>query len=292
MSERLADIQARLGSIRQLDAVVGAMRGIAGARAQQARAALAGIRAYSEIVEDGLARAVDLLPADRAQAVSVRQSAHPALVLFSAEHGFVGAFTERTLAMASQRDQPRPLLFLVGSRGSALAEERGWKVAWQTPMASQIGAISATARRVADALYEQISTGALSTVEIGYARLGSGGHIELVRHRLLPLDFALLRRAGAGPSPLTTLAPEILVERLVAEYVFAALAHTAMESFASENAARLETMEAARLNIEGKLAELGATERRLRQEQVTEELLDMVTGTLAATSRAEMENSR
>jgi F-type H+-transporting ATPase subunit gamma len=282
MSERLADVQARLVSIRQLDAVVGAMRGIAGARAQQARAAVAGIRAYSKIVEDGLARAIDLLPADRAQAASGRQSVRPALVLFSAEHGFVGSFTERTLGMANQRDRPRPLLFLVGSRGSALAEERGWKVAWQTPMASQIGAVGATARQVADALYDRFSAGTLSTVDIGYARLGAAGHSELERSRLLPLDFALLRRGGESSSPLANLAPEILVERLVAEYVFAALAHATMESFASENAARLETMESARVHIEGKLTELGATERRLRQEQVTEELLDMITGTLAA----------
>ena len=37
MTERLADIGARIGGIRQLGAVVNAMRGIAAARAQQAR---------------------------------------------------------------------------------------------------------------------------------------------------------------------------------------------------------------------------------------------------------------
>jgi len=40
MTERLADISARIDGIRQLKAVVSAMRGIAAARAQQARSQL------------------------------------------------------------------------------------------------------------------------------------------------------------------------------------------------------------------------------------------------------------
>ena len=52
------------------------------------------------------------------------------------------------------------------------------------------------------------------------------------------------------------LPPRRLIEQLVGEYVFAELALAALESFASENAARLATMESARVNIEDKLDEL------------------------------------
>jgi F-type H+-transporting ATPase subunit gamma len=51
-----------------------------------------------------------------------------------------------------------------------------------------------------------------------------------------------------------------------------------MESFASENAARLETMSAARRNIDEVLERLTARERQLRQEAITAELLDIVAG--------------
>jgi F-type H+-transporting ATPase subunit gamma len=68
----------------------------------------------------------------------------------------------------------------------------------------------------------------------------------------------------------------------VEEYVFALLAHAAMESFASENAARLATLQAARDSIDRALEDLRSVERRLRQEQVTAEILELVTG--AATS--------
>lgn len=68
------------------------------------------------------------------------------------------------------------------------------------------------------------------------------------------------------------------MERLVAEYVFAELAFAALESFASENAARLRAMEAARLNIDEKVDALSGQERLLRQEEITAEVQDVVAG--------------
>jgi F-type H+-transporting ATPase subunit gamma len=60
--------------------------------------------------------------------------------------------------------------------------------------------------------------------------------------------------------------------------MFAMLEAAAMESFASENAARFRTMEAAHENIGNKAGELGRTMRRIRQEAVTTEILDLIGG--------------
>jgi F-type H+-transporting ATPase subunit gamma len=83
-------------------------------------------------------------------------------------------------------------------------------------------------------------------------------------------------------SPLTNLAPRLLVGGLLGEYVFAQLAQAAMESFASENAAHLAAMQSAREKLDEQLTELQSLERRLRQEQITDELLEIVTGASAA----------
>ncbi len=58
------------------------------------------------------------------------------------------------------------------------------------------------------------------------------------------------------------------MEQLVGEHVFAELALAALESFAGENAARLATMESARLNIDQKLEQLTSQEQLLRQDQI------------------------
>ena len=62
MAERLADIVAKITNVRQLEAVVTAMRGIAASHAQQARSLLAGIEAYSDVVARAMGEALALLP--------------------------------------------------------------------------------------------------------------------------------------------------------------------------------------------------------------------------------------
>jgi F-type H+-transporting ATPase subunit gamma len=278
MTERLKEVEARIAGMRQLHSLVGAMRGIAAARAQQARAALAGTRAYTEIVADALADAYGLVADGRTGAPP---DGPAGLVVFGAEHGFAGAFSERVLAQSGRRAGP---VFLVGSRGRLTAEEAGWQPAWSTPMASGIGAVPAVAGRIADEAYRRFSAGALGAVDMVFARLTASSRSEVVRVRLLPPDPQRLRRA-AGPKPLTNLPPARLLEQLLGEYVLAELAHATMESFAAENAARLETMAAARGNIDDKLAALEATFRQVRQQDITSELIDLIAGTAMATQR-------
>jgi len=69
-----------------------------------------------------------------------------------------------------------------------------------------------------------------------------------------------------------------LLEKLIAEYVFALLTEAAVESISSENAARLTAMESAHDNVTKKLSQLRQFAQQARQTEITDELLDLVTG--------------
>ena len=96
MAERLADIVTQIENVRQLDAVVTAMRGIAASRAQKSRSLLAGIDAYNNVISRAIGQALSLLPLDIATAPPLRH-ARSGLILFCAEQGFAGAFSEHVL---------------------------------------------------------------------------------------------------------------------------------------------------------------------------------------------------
>jgi F-type H+-transporting ATPase subunit gamma len=72
--------------------------------------------------------------------------------------------------------------------------------------------------------------------------------------------------------------PIRLHEMLMAEYVFALLSEAAVESMASENAARFAAMGSAHDNVSKKLDQLRQAEREARQNEITTELLDLITG--------------
>jgi F-type H+-transporting ATPase subunit gamma len=78
--------------------------------------------------------------------------------------------------------------------------------------------------------------------------------------------------------PLHNLPAEVLLERLIADYVFALMTEAAVESLASENAARFAAMGSAHDNVSKKLEQLRQDARQARQSEITTELLDLVTG--------------
>jgi F-type H+-transporting ATPase subunit gamma len=283
MAERLADVVAQIQNVRQLEAVVTAMRGIAASRAQHGRSLLAGIETYTRVVSDAIGQAFNLLPTDGPAPARSRRE-RSGLIVFCAEQGFAGAFSERVLE-AVKSDLADATFFLIGTRGIAVAEERAIRPTWSTAMATQAGAILALANRIADALYEHVAGGTVARVDVVFSQSHVGGGIAISRHSLLPIDLARFSRPVRNLPPLTTLAPSMLLERLASEYVYAQLCEAAMHAYAAENEARMMAMAAARTNIEAKLNGLSQREHQLRQEEITTEIIELAAGAEALSSR-------
>lgn len=72
-----------------------------------------------------------------------------------------------------------------------------------------------------------------------------------------------------------------LLARLADEYVFAELCEALTLSYAAENEARVRAMAAAQENVARKLDELSARSRQIRQEQITDELIELAAGAQA-----------
>ena len=284
MAERLADIVTQTQNVRQLAAVVTAMRGIAASRAQKSRSLLAGIEAYSDVVSRAIGQALSLLPSDMTASPPLRH-ARLGLIMFCAEQGFAGAFSERVLDAAAG-DLGDAATLIVGTRGIVVANERGIKPAWSAPMATHVDAIPSFANRLADALYGHVAAGTIAKVDILFSRSVSGSGIHIDRHSLLPIDFGRFARPVEKQAPLTTLAPQLLLERFAAEYVYAQLCEAAMHAFEAENEARMMAMASAKTNVQTKLAVLSQRERQLRQQEITTEIVELAAGAEASQSQS------
>ncbi|MDA8048947.1 MAG: F0F1 ATP synthase subunit gamma [Rhodospirillales bacterium] len=278
MTERLAEITRRIENVRQLEAVVTAMRGIAARRAQQSRAQLPAVRAYAAVIAGAIAAALPLLPEVPPAA---RRASRGAVILFGAEQGFAGAFSDRML------DAAAPLLagaslFLIGTRAIMLAGERRLAIAWQSGMAPHIDAVPAVAGRVADALYERVAASAFDRVSLVFPVWSAASGLGAERRVLLPFEFGRITGPPrSAQAPLVTLPADVLLSRLAEEYVFAELCEAAMLAFAAENEARVAAMMAAKGNIERVRTGLDAEERQTRQEEITAEVAELA-GAMAA----------
>jgi F-type H+-transporting ATPase subunit gamma len=107
---------------------------------------------------------------------------------------------------------------------------------------------------------------------------------------LLPLDKewfqGLAKRKCASRSiPTFTMDWNDLFSSLIRQYLFFSLYRALIESLASENASRLASMQKAEKNIEERLNELHIQYHHTRQDSITMELLDVVTGFEALTNK-------
>jgi len=272
--EQLSRLKARVASLHELQSLIRALRALAASHVQEAQSAVTGILSYVGAVEDAIAEGVGLLPEIDGPKDGGEQSNGSVLIVVCAEHGFVGGFNERLLdrAGAELRESPDRKLAVVGRRGAMLAEERGLPTASSFPMATYVGGVLAVTRRIADHMQSAVKA------RIVYGAYRPGGNFEIETKDILPLDPAILVRSSRRSAPLHHLPPGVLLERLASEYLFAEITRAVMQSLASENGARLRLMEAADHNIGDKLETLRRTERALRQEAITSELLDVITG--------------
>lgn len=83
------------------------------------------------------------------------------------------------------------------------------------------------------------------------------------------------------------MAQEVLLSRLLRQYLFVSLFRACAESAASEHGSRLSAMQAAERNLDERLESLTQVQRRARQDSITAELLDLVSGFEAAETNHE-----
>ncbi len=276
MTERLGDIGARIEGVGQLNAVVNAMRGIAAARARQAREQLAAVNDYAASIAIAISKVLPGLPAGRSG-----PGGKPALVIFSAEQGFAGTFTERVLDSLGT-DLATRTVFLVGTRGASVAAERGIAIAWHGAQPAHSSGLPRLADRIAGAVHDAIARGEIDSVEVVFSLWEPGHSTRVERQRLLPLDAESMPHPRHVIAPLVHLPPHVLLRDLAADFLHAQLCRAALHAFAAENDARMTAMAAARTQIERRLGALQARQRLVRQEEITAEIIELAAGETAS----------
>jgi F-type H+-transporting ATPase subunit gamma len=293
MSGKLSEVEARIGTVHQLQAVITAMRGSAAARSREARSRLDGIRAYAAAIAGAIGQALALAPESEPQPRGDEDRDGHVVLVLCAEQGFAGTFNERVLDAAEKHLKTASAeLLVVGDRGAMVAAERGLQFGWSAPMVAHADEVPALASRITDALYSRLEKHRATRATVVHAVPAPSATIEIVERRLLPFDFARFKVTPRTIPPITTLPPEQLLAELAEEYIYAQLCEEVMLSFAAENEARMRAMIAARSNVTRKLDELVGSFRRLRQEEITGEIIELSAGSISAAGSVKRKRNR
>lgn len=267
MSERPEEIQNRLSGLDEIGQVVGALRAIASGQANAAQAALTAIRRYCATVDGALALALSAAP---------QAAKGPGLILvIGAAQGFSGAYPERIVAALHAAWQPDIGILVLGARTlSTLSGAIAQAVLWSDELPAHIEQIPALASRTTDALM------ALAGAHSGPILLVAGRDRPGQPAEASPLWPPALAHREALP-PLTTLPAADLAAALLTEALFARITLALTEAYRAENQARFEAMARAQSNLREKRREVQVLYQQARQEQMTNEMIELATGRFA-----------
>ncbi len=284
---RLVELRARIRAVENIQTVTRTLATVAAAKLARTRRRAAGLRVYAERLREilrGQQAALLAAPAAAAPAelpellrarVPVR---NVALLALAGDRGMCGGYNLEVCRLAVDFWQARAragqgVLFVVKGRQAARAlARRGARMLHQEGWRRE-GAGAADVERLLEVVLRAYRSGAADEVWAAYTRF----HSPILRVprllRLLPVE---LPEAGARPAPAVwhhePSAGELLDE-LLAIAVRVQLLDVLLESYASEQGARMITMEEATARADTALQECRVQHNRLRREAITIDLL-------------------
>ncbi len=290
--DSLEHLQQQLDGVNDLRTIVRTMKALSAARIRQYEQAVAALSGYARTVQLGLH--VVLRDAAAPLTTSRRRQEHERIgaVVFGSDHGLCGRFNEAITGFAREQlvaagkaadAGPEPLLLAVGARAADSLTHAGMNVEADLMLPASPPQITATVQQLLFTIDHWRQHRQLHALFLFYNQHSTSRGYEPRSLSLLPLDLRQLHDAAGprwpGPSlPIFTMARELLASRLLHQYLFVSLFRACAESQASEHAARLDAMQSAQRNVDEHLETLTMAYRRARQDTITAELLDVVSG--------------
>ncbi len=243
---------------------------------------------YNRTVEMGLHIA---LSAENARGIAARPPASQRLgaVLFGSDQGLCGQFNERIVTHAleflAQRPEQagRQALLCVGGRPAALLEEVNRPIEGILPTPGGLAGITPLGQEALLHIERWRLEEDVDSIFVFHNRPLGGASYAPATTQLLPVDLEWLHslEAERWPSralPAFSMDWDRLFAASIRQYMFVGLYRASAESLASEDAARMASMQNAERNIEERIDELNRRYHSQRQNQITAELLDIVSG--------------
>jgi F-type H+-transporting ATPase subunit gamma len=295
------EVKNRISSVKNINKITRAMEMVAAARLRRAEQRIAHLRPYAQAIRKMTQRAAaEAGDVPRVPVLQEREETREVgILLVTGDRGLAGAFNTNItreglrLKREFEGDGSSVAFSVVGRRGVSAMTFRGEEL-----LASYTGFTDrpgfANAREIGGALTSAYVDEELDRVELVYNRYVSPLTQYVRRQTLLPVQQAEvfgegvpqeedheeteLEKAHARALWIYEPEPEELLATLIPEYVNISLYRALLESAASEHGARMTAMRTAAENAESMIDDLTLEMNRVRQAEITQEILEVVSG--------------
>jgi F-type H+-transporting ATPase subunit gamma len=296
------EVATQIASVKNIRQITRAMEAVAAARLRKAENRIAHLRPYSQ-ARSSLTRraAAEAGNISHLPILNEREDVgRLAILLITGDRGLAGAFNANIIREGlSLRDRAiadgqEVIYYVVGRRGDGAMTFRKQNIGESWTGFTDRPAFT-DARAIGDALTSAYIDGEIDRIEVVYNRYVSPLTQYVQTMTLLPVQQAEVVGQGAEEengtpedNELTEAhgrslwdyepEPEELLSQLIPDYINTSLYRTLLDSAASELGARMTAMRSAADNAETMIDDLTLEMNRVRQAEITQEILEVVGG--------------
>ena len=286
----LQSIKKRINSIGDTRKITNAMYLISSAKMRKAKADLDRTRPYFEATRKEIKRIFRsgelpenryLYPLDENEKVKGTY----ACLLITGDKGLAGSYNYNVIKKAETLyEEGCPIKwYVVGEYGRQLLTQRGIPIEKSFLYTAQNPTMR-RAREIADILLEGYNSGAFAKIYVAYTDMKGMLDVALLT-RLIPFHRSQFSDSPAEKPVVNPFeyapSPETVFDRIMPGYISGFIYSALVDSFCSEQHARMIAMKSANDSAEELISHLKVEYNRLRQAAITQEITEIAAGARA-----------
>lgn len=281
----LKDIKSRIESVKNTQQITKAMKMVSAAKLKKAQDNIVNCRPYAHKV---LKLINDIAATNRVEHPLIEAANKPRekllFVVLTSDRGLCGGFNNNLSRWAYKKyeqikDQYAQVdFYFIGRKSAAFFKTR--KVVATKVLENLAKDISYDlAKSVAEDLLEKYQSGSYDEIQLVYNEFKSAIAQEIVNETLLPLAVEASEQDPKENTDITfEPAAEEMLDQLLKKHFAVQIYRVMSESIAAEHAARMTAMENATKNAGEMIYKLTLTYNKVRQANITTELIEITSG--------------
>jgi F-type H+-transporting ATPase subunit gamma len=275
----LKDIRDRIKSVKSIQKVTSAMKMVAAAKVRKAQEKMEQARPYTSALEETINHILPDVNRDDLDLLNVREIKRKAYVIVSADRGLAGGFNSNIIKVSEKEiaefGKENVDLFCIGKKARDHFKRRDYNI-----VESHIDFWNElnfdNAMMIGRSAIEHFTSGKVDEIHVIYNYFVNMAQQEIRSEVLLPLSYD--DEGFEEKDRLYEPSKEVLVSSLVPRHLNIQVWKYLLESYASEQAARMMAMENATTNAGDMIKSLTLEFNKARQAAITTEMLEIVSG--------------
>ena len=275
----LKDIRDRIKSVKSIQKVTKAMKMVAAAKMRRAQERMEQSRPYSNSLAEVIQHLLPDVEREMLPLLDIRDVKRKAYVVVSADRGLAGAFNTNILKIAQKEidefGKENVDLFCIGKKSRDHFKRRDYSII-ESHVEFWAEMEFENAMMIGRSIIDHFTSGQVDEICVVYNYFLNIAHQEVKSESLLPLVYESGERVRHNR--LYEPSKEELVTSLIPRHLNVQMWKYLLESYASEQAARMLSMENATSNAQDMIKDLTLQFNKARQAAITTEMLEIVGG--------------